>query len=207
MNAPTLALQHRIFSHFPNIAFNVVALAASAGGVLAVSTVLSALPADFPAAILVVQHLSPTFPSKLPEVWGRCTALQVKRAEIGDILRPGVVYVAVPDRHLLVHPNGTLLLSDAPRMNFVRPAADKLFMSAAATYQSRATAVVLTGNQTDGALGALTIKKHGGTVIAQDKSTSEYFGMPAAAIATGKIQCCPCQRLPLHWCIGSGQKL
>jgi len=187
MNALIQIPQHRIFSQFPNIAFNVVALAASVGGLQAISTVLSALPADFPAAILVVQHLSPKFPSQLSEVLSRRTALRVKPAATGDVLRPGTVYVAVPARHLLVEPNGTLLLSDTPKMNFVRPAADKLFMSVAATYKSRAIAVVLTGSGSDGALGVLSIKKHGGMAIAQDESTSEFFNMPGAAIATGKV--------------------
>ena len=179
--------QDCIFSQFPNIAFNVVALAASMGGLTAISTVLSALPADFPAAILVVQHLSPKFPSQLSEVLSRRTALPVKPAATGDVLRPGSVYVAVPNQHLLVAPNGTLLLSDAPKMNFVRPAADQLFMSLASTYKSRAIAVVLTGSGSDGALGLLSIKKHGGMAIAQDESTSEFFNMPGAAIATGKV--------------------
>ncbi|MBD2463483.1 chemotaxis protein CheB [Oscillatoria sp. FACHB-1407] len=178
--------QHRIFSHFPNIAFNVVALAASMGGIPTLRTILSALPADFPAAILVVQHLSPNS-SHLPEVLGYRTALKVKPAATGDVLRPGTVYVAVPARHLLVQPNGTLLLSDDPKMNFIRPAADKLLMSMATTYKSRAIAVVLTGNGSDGALGVLAVKKYGGVAIAQDEATSEFFGMPGAAIATGQI--------------------
>lgn len=113
--------------------------------------------------------------------------MRVKPAATGDVLRPGTVYVAVPAQHLLVAPNGTLLLSDAPKMNFVRPAADKLFMSLASTYKSRAIAVVLTGSGSDGALGVLSIKKHGGMAIAQDESTSESFSMPRAAIATGQV--------------------
>ncbi|HAX76576.1 MAG TPA: chemotaxis protein CheB, partial [Cyanobacteria bacterium UBA11372] len=81
----------------------------------------------------------------------------------------------------------TLLLSDTAKMNFARPAADKLFMSVASTYKSRAIAVVLTGKGSDGTLGVLSIKKHGGMAIAQDESTSECFNMPRAAIATGKV--------------------
>jgi two-component system, chemotaxis family, protein-glutamate methylesterase/glutaminase len=187
MNTFIQTPQHCIFSQFPNIAFNVVALAASMGGLKAISTVLSALPADFPAAILVVQHLRPDFPSQLPQILSRRTALRVKPAATGDVLRPGTVYVAVPAQHLLVGPNGMLLLSDTPKMHFVRPAADKLFMSVATTYKSRAIAVVLTGRGSDGALGVLSIKKHGGLAIAQDESTSEFFNMPGAAIATGKV--------------------
>lgn len=187
MNSLIQTPQHPIFSHFPNVAFNVVALAASMGGLKAISTILSALPADFPAAILVVQHLSPNFSSQLPEILSQRTALRVKPAAPGDILRPGTVYVAVPAHHLIVQPNGTLLLSDAPKMNFTRPAADKLLMSVAATYRSRAIAVVLTGNGSDGALGVISIKNQGGIAIAQDEATSEFFNMPSAAIATGKV--------------------
>jgi two-component system, chemotaxis family, protein-glutamate methylesterase/glutaminase len=178
---------HRIFSQFPNIAFNVVALVASMGGIPALCAILSALPADFPAAIVVVLHLSPNSPSHLPEILSRRTALRVKPATTGEVLRPGTVYVVVPARHLLVQPNGTLLLSDDPEMNFVRPAADKLLMSMAIAYKSRAIAVVLTGNGNDGALGVLSIKKYGGMTIAQDEATSEFFRMPKAAIATGKV--------------------
>lgn len=187
MNALRYAPQHRILSHFPNMAFNVVALATSMGGLTALSTILSTLPADFPAAILVVQHLSPNFPCHLPRILSQRTALQVKLATTGDILRPGTVYVAVPDRHLLVRPTGTLLLAETPKVNFARPAADKLFMSMAATYQSRAIAVVLTGKGSDGALGVVSIKQHRGITIAQDESTSEFFDMPRAAIATNKV--------------------
>lgn len=179
--------QHRILTHFPNIAFNAVALIASAGGLRAISAVLSTLPADFPAAILVIQHLSANYPSQLPAILNQRTALTVKPATTGDVLRPGTVYVAVPNRHLLVQPNGMLLLSNTPKMNFVRPAADKLLMSMASTYKSRAIAVVLTGCGSDGALGVLSIKKYGGTTIAQDQSTSQFFGMPSSAIATGKV--------------------
>ncbi|WP_045052767.1 chemotaxis protein CheB [Aliterella atlantica] len=187
MNCAIAIGQHRIFSHFPNIAFNVVALAASVGGIEAIKTILSALPANFPAAILVVQHLSPNYSSRLAEIFSKHTALQVKPAATGDVLRPGIVYVAVPAHHLVVQPNGTLLLSNTPKMNFVRPAADKLFISIASIYKSRAIAVVLTGSNSDGALGVLCIKKHGGIAIAQDESTSEFFHMPKAAIATGKV--------------------
>jgi two-component system, chemotaxis family, protein-glutamate methylesterase/glutaminase len=187
MNFPIQTPQHHVVSHFPNIAFNVVALAASAGGLSAIRTILSALPADFPAAILVVQHLSPTYPSQLPKILSRHTVLPVKPAETGDVLRPGTVYVAVPDQHLMVQSNGTLLLSNAPKMNFARPAADKLLMSMASTYKSRAIAVILTGSNSDGAMGVLSVKKYGGIAIAQDKATSEFFSMPEAAIATGKV--------------------
>ena len=179
--------QHRILSHFPNVAFNVVAIAASLGGLQAISEILSALPADFPAAITIVQHLSPLYPSHLAEILNNYTALQVKQAESGELLCPGTVYVAVPNKHLVVTPNGKLSLSGAAKVHFCRPAANVLFQSVASSYKARAIAVVLTGRDSDGVLGVLAIKKHGGTVIAQDEASCKCFSMPQAAINTGKV--------------------
>jgi two-component system chemotaxis response regulator CheB len=98
---------------------------------------------------------------------------------------PGNVYLAPPDRHLLVNGDGTLSLTQTELVNFVRPSADLLFESVAAAYGGRAIAVVLTGAGKDGSLGVTAIKKRGGTVIVQDEATSEFFGMPGAAIRTG----------------------
>lgn len=186
--------QHKILSHFPNVAFNVVAIAASRGGLKAISQILSALPTDFPSAIVIVQHLSGRHPSYMAEILSKYTTLHVKQAEVGELVRPGTVYTCVPDKHLLVNPDGTLSLSNDPKVNFVRPAADKLFTSVALSYKARAIAVVLTGKDGDGSLGVLAIKKYGGIVIAQDEATCECFDMPGAAINTGKVD----MVLPLH---------
>jgi len=166
-------------------AFDVVALAASAGGLTALSRVLTDLPADFPAALLVVQHLDPRHRSLMADILGRRTALRVKQAEEGDRFLPGTVYVAPPDRHLLVNPDRTLSLSRTELVHFVRPSADLLFESVAATSKQRAIAVVLTGTGADGNMGVRAIKKMGGTVVVQNEQTSEFFGMPSAAIQTG----------------------
>jgi len=171
----------------PSPAVDVVALAASAGGLTALSRVLADLPAQFPAALLVVQHLDPHHRSLMADILGRRTALRVKQAEEGDRLLPGTVYVAPPDRHLLVNPDGTLSLSQTELVHFVRPSADLLFESVAATAKQRAIAVVLTGTGTDGNMGVRAIKKMGGTVIVQNEQTSEFFGMPSAAIQTGCV--------------------
>jgi len=166
---------------------HMVAICVSAGGVNALSQVLSGLPADFPVAIVVVQHLSSQFPSLLAEILSRRTQLLVKQAESGDLLLPGTVYVAPSDQHLLVNPDSTLSLSHSELVHFVRPSADLLFESAAASFKQQAIAVVLTGTDVDGAMGVRAIKEMGGTVIAQDQSTSEFFGMPEAAINTGVV--------------------
>jgi two-component system, chemotaxis family, protein-glutamate methylesterase/glutaminase len=171
--------------HFPDAAFDVVALAASAGGLKALSHVLSALPPDFPAAVVVVQHLDPRHRSLMADILSRRTPLKVKQAEEGDVLNPATIYIAPPNRHLLVNPDGTLSLSQSELVHFVRPSADLLFESVAASYKDRTIAVVLTGTGSDGAMGVQGIKKMGGTVIVQDEKTSEFFGMPAAAIQTG----------------------
>lgn len=179
--------KHTVSPDFPNVAYNVVAIGASLGGLKAIDKILSALPANFPAAIVVVQHLSSLYTSYMPELLNRHTPLRVKHAEAGELLRPRTVYIAVPGKHLLINLDGTLCLSDAAKVNFVRPAADKLFISLAASYKSRAIAVVLSGRQTDGLLGVLAVKKHGGIAIAQDEATSECFDMPKSAISTGKV--------------------
>lgn len=168
-------------------AFDLVALTASADGLNALSQILAALPSDFPAAIVVVQHLSPRHPSLLAEILNRRTALEVKQAEEGGLLSPGKVFIAPPDYHLLVNAAGSLSLSQTEKVHFVRPAAEVLFESVAEHYKQRAIAVVLTGGDGDGSTGVQAIKKMGGKVIAQDKATSKVWGMPASAIATGCV--------------------
>ena len=166
-------------------AYDIVALAASAGGVTALLRVLSPLPQDFPAAIAVVLHLDPRHRSLMAEILSRRTALRVEQAKDGDRLLPGTVHIAPPDRHLLVCADGTLSLTSSELVHFVRPSADLLFESVAASHQERAIAVVLTGTGKDGAIGVRAIKKLGGTVIAQSRESCEFSGMPDAAIETG----------------------
>ncbi|MCU0536567.1 MAG: chemotaxis protein CheB [Hydrococcus sp. Prado102] len=178
---------HQVLSHFPNVAYNVIGIAASRGGLHALRAIVSALPIDFPAALVIVQHTSAAFPSYLTDILNRSTLLRVESAQTGLLLRPGTIYTSVPNRHVLISSDGTLLLSDSPKLNYVRPAADMLFRSLATNYKTRAISVVLTGNNHDGALGTIAIKNHGGITIAQDEATSEFFRMPQAAIATGKV--------------------
>lgn len=167
--------------------FELVVLAASAGGVMALSEVLGALPEDFPAAIAIVQHLDRRHRSLMAEILDRRTKLRVEQAAEGDRLEGGVVYIAPPNRHLLVNPDGSLSLSQSEMVHFVRPSADLLFESAAAAYGGNAIAVVLTGTGCDGSMGVTAVKKMGGTVIVQDIETAEFSGMPAAALETGNV--------------------
>lgn len=172
---------------FANAAFDLVALAASAGGLKALTQVLSGLPADFPAATVVVQHLDPRHRSLMVDILSRRMVLPIQQAQQDDRLCPGVVYIAPPDYHTLVTQDGTLALTQSARVHFVRPSADRLFASVASSYGHRAIAVVLTGTGKDGATGIQAIKQQGGTVIAQDEATAEFFGMPGAAIQTGMV--------------------
>ena len=168
-------------------AFDIVAMAASAGGVTALIEVLRRLPAGFPATIVVVQHLDPRHRSLMPEIFGRRSELHVREAADGMEVEPATVYLAPPDRHLLVNSDGILSLTRTELVNFVRPSADLLFESVAAAYGERAIAVVLTGAGKDGSMGVTAIKKRGGTVIAQDEASSEFASMPLAAIKTGVV--------------------
>lgn len=165
----------------------VVALAASAGGLNALSHVLAALPVDFPAAVVIVQHLWPLHRSLMASILSRRTRLPVEEAHGGDVLRPGAVFIAPADHHLLVNPDGTLSLSHAALVHGLRPSADVLFESLAESFRDRAIAVVLSGTGTDGTAGLQAIKRLGGMVLAQDEHSAEHAGMPQSAIRTGLV--------------------
>ncbi|MFL6571960.1 MAG: chemotaxis protein CheB [Burkholderiales bacterium] len=174
--------------------FEIVALAASAGGLNALTHVLQALPSDFAAGIVVVQHLDPRHRSLMAEILGRRTGLRVKEAAHGDRVAAGTVMIAPPNNHLLVNQDGSLTLTQTELVHFVRPSADLLFESTAAAYRERSIAVVLSGSGSDGAMGVKAIKKMGGTVIVQDQKSSQFGGMPEAAAQTGIADFV----LPLH---------
>lgn len=165
-------------------AYAVLAVASSAGGVRALRELFSALTVDFPAPVLVVQHLDRRHETILASVLSRKTQLKVKLAEDREQVVPGVIYIAPPDRHLLVGRGDLLSLTETELVHFVRPSADLLFESVAAHYGDRAVAVVLTGSGTDGSMGVQAVKSRGGTVIVQDPDDAEFTGMPRAAVET-----------------------
>src|ERR1019366_9014446 len=170
-------------------AFPVIAMAASVGGLKALSVILGGLPGDFPAAIAIVMHLAPDHKSLLAEILNRRTHLVVKEAHTGDILCPACAFIAPPNHHLLVAGDGRLELSSAAaeKIHFARPSAEPLFASVARVYKNHAIAVVLTGGDGDGSFGVQIIKQQGGMVIAQDRPTSENFSMPETSIKTGDV--------------------
>lgn len=161
---------------------DLVTVAASAGGVTALQGLLRLLPAELPAALLLVMHLPTTGGSSLARVLGRASRLPVDFAADGQRPEPGRVLVAPPNRHLLVA--GDLLrLSPGPRQKGVRPAADPLFFSAAVARGPGAIGVVLSGALDDGSAGCAAIEAAGGLVAVQDPAEAEYPSMPRAAIA------------------------
>jgi len=171
----------------PFAAFDVVVVATSLGGREALELLLEPLPADFPAPVVVVQHLDAQAPSYLPEMLARRTRLAVKFAEAGEPLCPSTVYVAVPGRHLLIGPDRRCMLSDEPPVRFSRPSADPLFASAAELFGARTLAVILTGRLSDGTVGAAAIRRAGGVVLAQNPATCRAPEMPEAAIRQGLV--------------------
>jgi len=169
--------------------FPVIAMAASVGGLKALSVILGGLPADFPAAIAIVMHLAPDHKSLLAEILRCRTDLRVNQAHTGDCLSKSGVFVAPPNHHLSVAAGGRLELSSATseKVHHARPSAEPLFASVAEVYKKNAIAVVLTGGDGDGSFGVRIIKDNGGKVIAQDRPTSENFSMPETSIKTGDV--------------------
>jgi two-component system chemotaxis response regulator CheB len=165
-----------------------VVIGCSRGGLSALTEVLGALPANFPAAVLVVQHLSAESESRLAEILDQRTPLQVREAQHGRKIETGVVYIAPPDQHLTLNRFGRIQLDRSHEVNFSRPAVDRLFQSAAAHFGEHAVAVLLSGFGKDGAAGATAIQEQGGVVIVQSEASSTDFGMPSAAIASGSVR-------------------
>jgi len=167
-------------------AFEVVAIACSAGGLSALRELVPGLPDSFPAAVVVLLHWPPNQPIELPTLERR-SLLPITLAHEGQSPKPATVFLAPPGRHLLINPDGSFLLSQSPPLHFVRPSADLLFESLAASYGSRAIAVILSGLGSDGSIGVNSVKAAGGTVIAQNQATAEHFAMPKAAIDSGCV--------------------
>jgi two-component system chemotaxis response regulator CheB len=167
--------------------YDLVVMAASAGGIHALQAVLSALPADFPVPIAVVQHRTMSQPNLLAAVLSRHTRLAVKIAKHAEAMHPGTVYLAPPHLHLTVREDLHLALTDGHKIRHVLSSANPLFASAAEACGGRVIAVVLTGYDRDATDGVQSVKAHGRMIIAQDEATSAHFDMPRSAIETGCV--------------------
>ena len=161
---------------------DIIVVGASMGGVEALSALAAQLPADLPAAVLVVQHTAPYSDGLLGEILSRSGRLSAVMAQDRMPLECGRIYVAPPDRHLLLTAQGVRVVY-GPRENRVRPAIDPLFRTAAAHYGSRVIGVVLTGLLADGAAGLLAVYRCGGTAVVQAPNDAAYPEMPTRALA------------------------
>src|SRR5687767_14790805 len=158
-----------------------VVIGTSAGGIETLRPVVAAIPPDFPAPIAVVMHTSPQSPGVLHEILDRWGPLRALSASGRERLKPGCIYVAPPDHHLVVEP-GHLRATKGPKENRFRPAIDPLFRSAAQVFGPRAIGVILTGNLDDGTAGLWMIKKLGGLAVVQDPSEAQFSSMPLHAL-------------------------
>lgn len=160
---------------------DIVVIGASAGGIQALTTLVAGLPRDFPASVLVVVHIPAYAISRLPEILSRSGPLPAAHAQQGEVIEPGRISIAPPDRHLLVR-TGRIELSRGPRENHCRPAIDPLFRTAARVYGPRVIGIVLSGALYDGSMGLLAIKMRGGMAIVQDPREATVDSMPRRAI-------------------------
>lgn len=162
--------------------YDLVVIGASLGGLPALQQVLGCLPVSFEAAVAICQHRRADYGSRLADLLGNACKLPVEEPNDKAELRPGVVYLAPPDYHMLVERGWISLSTDEPIL-FARPAIDVLFETAAEAYGQRTLGVLLTGASEDGAAGLLAIKKVGGTTIVQDPETAVSPIAPRAALA------------------------
>lgn len=163
---------------------NIIAIGASTGGTEAIRVVLEMLPPDAPG-IVITQHIPEAFSRPFAERMNRCSALQVKQAEDGDLIMPGHAFIAPGGRHLLVVRDGARYrcrLNDGPPVNRHRPSVDVLFRSVAQSVGPNAVGALLTGMGEDGAAGLKEMHAGGALTIAQDEKTSVVWGMPGSAV-------------------------
>ncbi|ANK87842.1 MULTISPECIES: chemotaxis protein CheB [unclassified Rhizobium] len=165
---------------------DIIAIGGSAGSRAVLKTLFADLPSDLPASIFVSTHIPANSPSLLPEILADSSNLPVRQAVDGQPIERGHIYVAAPDRHLLLM-GETIKFGAGPRENMVRPSIDPMFRSAALSFGPRAVGLVLTGMLNDGAAGLHAIKSHGGTTVVQHPLDAEADQMPLAALEAVEV--------------------
>jgi two-component system, chemotaxis family, protein-glutamate methylesterase/glutaminase len=168
-----------------NKKYEAVVIGTSAGGLFALSFLLEALPANYLVPVIVVQHRSRDQRDILEEVLQSKSKIRIRQADEKEKIESGSVYIAPPDYHLLIENDRTFSLSSDEPVRFSRPSIDVLFETAALTFKSTLTGIILTGANNDGAAGVSVIKKNGGLTIAQDPNEAQFPAMPKAAIEQG----------------------
>ena len=166
---------------------DIVVIGGSAGGIYALRVLVAELPPKLAATLFIVIHTAPESPGLLPEILASSGPLPATQAEHGQPVLPGRIYVAPPNRHLLVDADGTLRLTGGPKENRCRPAIDPLFRSAAQAFGSRVIGVLLSGGLDDGVAGLAAIKERGGFVVVQDPAEAEVASMPFNALCQVKV--------------------
>jgi two-component system chemotaxis response regulator CheB len=169
--------------------YKVVAIGTSTGGPVALQTIITALPANFPLPILLVQHMPAAFTGAFAARLNTLAKIEVKEAADGDVLRPGVAYLAPGGKQMLLegsdsHCKLRIKEDDSPRITF-KPSVDITFGSAAKVFQDKVLAVVLTGMGSDGRDGSRLLKQFGSRIWAQDEASSVVYGMPQAVTVAG----------------------
>jgi two-component system chemotaxis response regulator CheB len=168
---------------------DVIAIGASAGGLAPLKEIVRGLPPDLPAAVFVVIHTHPRSPGFIAGILEREGQLPASNAVNGEEILKGHIYVAPPDRHLVIE-DGRVLLSQGPKENRMRPAVDPLLRSAAHEYRQRVVGVILSGNLDDGTSGLWSVKRRGGVAVVQDPREAECSEMPRSAIRDVKVDYC-----------------
>lgn len=169
-----------------NVIIEAIALGASTGGPRVLYDVITHFPKDLNVPVFVVQHMPAGFTKAFAQRLDINSHLSVVEAKDGELINPGRVYIAPGGYHMLVE-GERIKLDTSPPIHGVRPAVDKLFISAAEKYGKNLLGCILTGMGKDGAAGAKKIKAEGGIVLAQDEATSIVYGMPKAAFDTGCV--------------------
>ena len=175
---------------------NIVVIGCSVGGVEALQTIMAGLPENFGAAIFVVLHLAPQSTSVLPKILERAGPLPASHPQDHERIRMGRIYVAPPDRHLVIE-GDRIRLTAGPKENRHRPSVDPLFRTAARWHGPRVIGVILTGSLDDGTVGLLAVKKRGGVAIVEDPQTAVCGDMPRNAMEMVQVDYVePLERIP-----------
>lgn len=169
--------------------YQLVAIGTSTGGPVALQKVLTKLPASFPVPIVIIQHMPATFTRAFAERLNKLCEIDVKEAEEGDMLRPGLALLAPGGQQMMIGPRGSIrILPGDERLSF-KPSVDVTFGSAAKVYNDKVLAVVLTGMGADGREGARLLKQVGSQVWAQDEASCVIYGMPMAVVKADLADC------------------
>ncbi len=162
--------------------YKAVVMGSSAGGINALKVILPAIPADFPVPIFIVQHISALSDNYMAKFLNNLSKIRVKEADEKEKIEASTAYIAPPNYHLLVEEDFTLSLSVEEKINYSRPSIDITFETSALAYGRQLVGIVLTGANSDGSKGLLTVKQHGGYTIVQNPLEAESNIMPLAAI-------------------------